>query len=206
MKAQVEPLPPVISCVLSPRSVHEQCFTHITCHKEYMILMNASLTRVIRVTNEVSSWFWRESGLTNSWAITSEGDKWQPDCWVPFNLGSLPSISSWSRSRTQKYSQPLIHPSANRETKSSLQLEQNNKQLSETERGTGASYLFLRIKLLLENLKLCWGTHDMELPILRGFAGTLEPSVVCLRRVTVIQERGVLATAVTLLLRGECAG
>lgn len=22
------------------------------------------------------------------------------------------------------------------------------------------------MKLLLENLKLCWGTHDMELPIL----------------------------------------
>lgn len=46
-------------------------------------------------------------------------------------------------------------------------------------------------------------------PSCRGSEGlhwTLEPSVVRLRRVTVIQERGVLATAVTLLLRGECAG
>lgn len=110
MKAQVEPLPPVISCVLPPRSVHEQRFTHIMCHKADIILTNAKLTHVIRVTNEHSSWFWRESGLTTSWAITSDRDKWQPDCWVPFNLGRLPSISSWCRSRTQKYSQPLIHP------------------------------------------------------------------------------------------------
>ncbi len=28
------------------------------------------------------------------------------------------------------------------------------------------SYLFLRMKLLLENLKLCWGTHDILLPML----------------------------------------
>lgn len=166
-KSQVEPLPALISCRLASRSSHEQRFTHIICHKADIILMNANLTHVIRVTNEVSSWFWRETGLTNSWTITSEGDKRQWDCWAPFNLGTLPSISSWSRSRTQKYSQPLIHPpTANRETQSSPQLEQNTKQLSEAERGPGASYLFLRIKLLLENLKLCWGTHDMELPIL----------------------------------------
>lgn len=53
----------------------------------------------------------------------------------------------------------------------------------------------------------------MELPILLRvggggvlLAGTLEPSVVRLRRATVIQERGVFTTAVTLLLRGVCAG
>lgn len=117
MKSQVEPLPPVISCILASRSAHEQRFTHIMCHKADIILMNANLTHVIRVTNEVSSGFWRETGFTNSWTVTSEGDKWQQNCWAPFNLGSLPSISSWSRSRTQKYSQPLIHPTANRETR-----------------------------------------------------------------------------------------
>lgn len=116
----MEPLPALISCRLASRSNHEQRFTHIMCHKADIILMNANLTHVIRVTNEVSSWFWRETGLSNSWTITSEGDKWQRDCWAPFNLGTLPSISSWSRSRTQKYSQPLIHPpTANRETQSS---------------------------------------------------------------------------------------
>lgn len=115
----MEPLPALISCRLASRSTHEQRFTHIMCHKADIILMNTNLTHVIRVTNEVSSWFWRETGLSNSWTITSEGDKWQRDCWAPFNLGTLPSISSWSRSRTQKYSQPLIHPpTANRETQS----------------------------------------------------------------------------------------
>lgn len=33
------------------------------------------------------------------------------------------------------------------------------------------SYLFLRMKLLLENLKLCWGTHDMLLPMLLRYVG-----------------------------------
>lgn len=33
------------------------------------------------------------------------------------------------------------------------------------------SYLFLRMKLLLENLKLCCGTHDMLVPILLGSGG-----------------------------------
>lgn len=33
------------------------------------------------------------------------------------------------------------------------------------------SYLFLRMKLLLENLKLCWGTHDMLLPMLPSSVG-----------------------------------
>lgn len=122
MKSQVEPLPPIISCIVASRSAHEQRFTHIMCHKADIILKKANLTLGIRVTNEVSSWFWRETGPTNSWTITSEGDKWQQDCRAPFNLGSLGSINSWSRTQTQKYSQPLIQPTANRDTKSSLQL------------------------------------------------------------------------------------
>lgn len=34
-----------------------------------------------------------------------------------------------------------------------------------------SSYLFLRMKLLLENLKLCWGTHDILLPMLLSCVG-----------------------------------
>lgn len=39
-----------------------------------------------------------------------------------------------------------------------------------------SSYLFLRMKLLLENLKLCCGTHDMLVPILLGSGGGLHHS------------------------------
>lgn len=38
-----------------------------------------------------------------------------------------------------------------------------------------SSYLFLRMKLLLENLKLCCGTHDMLVPILLGSGRALAP-------------------------------
>lgn len=40
---------------------------------------------------------------------------------------------------------------------------------------TDCSYLFLRMKLLLENLKLCWGTHDMLLPMLLSSMGVCAP-------------------------------
>lgn len=84
--------------------------------------MISNLTHMIGVTNEVNSWFWRETRLADSWTITSEGDKWQWDCWALFNLGSTPSITSWSQSRAQNYSQPLIHPTADTKAKNSLQL------------------------------------------------------------------------------------
>lgn len=32
--------------------------------------------------------------------------------------------------------------------------------------GIGCFYLFRRRKLLLENLRLCWGTHDMLVPMM----------------------------------------
>lgn len=72
------------------------------------------------------------------------------------------------------------------------------------------SYLFLRMKLLLENLKLCCGTHDMLVPILLGSGGvccaTLKTKTLCLWWMTVIQECGVLPVEVRLVLRERWAG
>lgn len=68
------------------------CFPHITCHKADRILINTNLPHVMRVTNEVSSRFWRETGLADSWTTTSEGDKWQRDRWAPVNWAVYPVL------------------------------------------------------------------------------------------------------------------
>lgn len=80
MKPQAEPLPVISSLAASRPALEQISTTDIVCHKADIILMIATLTHGIRVTNEVSSQCRREIGLTNSWAITSEGDKRQPEC------------------------------------------------------------------------------------------------------------------------------
>lgn len=88
-------------------------------------------------------------------------------------------------------SQPLFHPTAQKlgeiprtpsiwNTQSKITNDSRHDMCSVWSKHTDTStvripgqfccsYLFLRMKLLLENLKLCWGIHDMLLPMLPLF-------------------------------------
>lgn len=152
---------------------------------------------IISKIKGLSFWFWRETRFSDSWQIIFTGLQWRKQmatgsCWHPW-LDSpawvrvlCTTIWSWPRTQAHRIHNLCITPLLKSLKKipripSSWKPEFGNNKRSQWGArsltgtvGQASSYLFLRMKLLLENLKLCCGTHDMLVPILlgsgRGFA------------------------------------